>query len=138
MLSKGMTVKDAAERWVNCDLNAFPSDMIATLINADPDSWEEVTEKDEDTAYSYDGYLPIWGWLWQFKDSIDSDWAEEHIREISNCGFRIYRHEDWGLFLGVDGAGYDFYEAHWIPLYKAHGLEWHDPETEMKGEKENA
>ena len=26
--------------------------------------------------------------------------------------------------------GYDFYENHWIPLYKARGLQWHETETE--------
>ena len=30
----------------------------------------------------------------------------------------------------IDGAGYDFYESHWIPLYKARGLQWHETETE--------
>lgn len=26
------------------------------------------------------------------------------------------------------GAGYSFYTEHWIPLYKARGLKWHDKE----------
>lgn len=129
MIKKGMTVKQAAERWVS-EMNVFPSDMIETLMNADPTSWDEMTETDENAPYSYEGDLPIWGWLWQFNDGFDSEWAKEHIHEISNCGFRIYKHENWGLFLGIDGAGYDFYEAHWIPLYKARGLKWHDPETD--------
>lgn len=30
--------------------------------------------------------------------------------------------------IGIDGAGYDFYEAHWIPLYEARGLHWHEGE----------
>lgn len=29
------------------------------------------------------------------------------------------------LYLGIDGAGYDFYESHWIPLYKTLGYSWH-------------
>ena len=79
----------------------------------------------------YYGGLPMWGTLWQFGDSADDWWLEEGdgIRIMSECGFRIYEHEEFGYFFGIDGAGYDFYEAHWIPLYKARGLHWHDEEA---------
>lgn len=33
--------------------------------------------------------------------------------------------DDGDVLLGINGAGYDFYESHWIPLYHALGLEWH-------------
>lgn len=49
---------------------------------------------------------------------------------MSDCGFRIYKSEDYGYFFGIDGAGYSFYEEHWMPLYKARGLHWHDPQAE--------
>jgi len=26
-----------------------------------------------------------------------------------------------GVFLGVNGAGYDFFDSHWIPLYRLFG-----------------
>ena len=75
-------------------------------------------------------FLPMWGTMWSFGDSIDDWWLEEKdgIRIMSECGFRIYHHEEWGYFFGIDGAGYDFYEAHWIPLYDARGLKWHKEE----------
>lgn len=73
--------------------------------------------------------LPMWGTLWSFGDSADDYWLEEldGIELMSRCGFRIYEHEEYGYFFGIDGAGYDFYEAHWLPLYKQRGLRWHDP-----------
>ena len=76
----------------------------------------------------YDDGLPMWGTMWSFGDSADDWWLEEKdgIKVMSECGFRIYEHEEYGYFFGIDGAGYDFYEAHWIPLYKARGLKWHD------------
>lgn len=76
--------------------------------------------------------LPMWGWMWQFDDSADYYWLEEldGVRAMSECGFRVYKHEEWGYFFGIDGCGYDFYEVHWIPLYKNRGLQWHDPATE--------
>ena len=42
----------------------------------------------------------------------------------------MYESGEFGYFFGIDGAGYDFYECHWIPLYKARGLQWHDEMTE--------
>ncbi len=82
---------------------------------------------------NYDG-LPMWGTMWQFGDSCDDHWLEskENRRLMSKCGFRIYEHDEWGYFFGIDGAGYDFYDAHWIPLYKARGLRWHDEAAEKE------
>ena len=76
--------------------------------------------------------LPMWEWMWQFGYSYDDDWLEEKdgIRMMSECGFRIYKHDEWGYFFGIEGAGYDFYEEHWIPLYRKRGLQLHDSETE--------
>ena len=78
-----------------------------------------------------DGFFPMWGTMWQFGDSCDDWWLEENLQTMADCGFRIYQHvgeDGWGYFFGIDGAGYDFYEAHWIPLYKARGLQWHKAE----------
>lgn len=80
--------------------------------------------------------LPMWGTMWQFGDSADDYWLKEMggIQMMSDCGFRIYESDEWGYFFGIDGCGYDFYEAHWIPLYKKRGLQWHDPATELTEE----
>jgi len=65
--------------------------------------------------------------MWNFKNIVDKCWIESEINQkaMTDCGFRIYRHDDYGFVFGIDGAGYDFYEQHWIPLYKARGLQWH-------------
>ena len=75
----------------------------------------------------------MWGTMWAFGDQIDNDWLNpiysdlvgDGLQLMADCGFRIYEQEDYGYVFGIDGAGYDFYEAHWIPLYKARGLKWH-------------
>ena len=81
---------------------------------------------DEFEVDRYD-LLPMWGTMWSFGDSADDWWMEEDngIEKMSACGFRVYCSEEFGYFFGIDGAGYDFYEAHWIPVYKARGLQWH-------------
>ena len=77
-----------------------------------------------------DDGLPMWGTMWEFKNICDEQWLENNLQAVANCGFRIYESEDYGYLIGIDGAGYDFYEAHWIPLYKARGLRWHKANEE--------
>lgn len=47
---------------------------------------------------------------------------------MADCGFRIYEQKDYRFVFGIDGAGYSFLEHHFIPLYKARRLQWHDSE----------
>ena len=170
-----LTIKEKAQRWV-AEMNAFPQEMIETLMKVDIDSWHEVTkpvckdvvfvnvlpDKDElRNKCSGEGsggeiikildnrnyiiklldettiivpqenfelermdFLPMWGTMWSFNNFLDVTWikTEEGQRVMSECGFRIYQHDDWDFFYGIDGAGYDFYTEHWIPLYKKRGL----------------
>lgn len=78
----------------------------------------------------HDDFLPMWGTLWAFGDSVDNWWLEEldGLQAMADCGFRIYEQEDYEYVFGIDGAGYDFYDERWIPLYKARGLKWHKEE----------
>ena len=96
------------------------------------DNGKEIRCENGDFEVDHDDYLPMWGTMWSFGDSCDDWWLEEGngIELMSQCGFRIYESEEFGYFFGIDGAGYDFYESHWIPLYKARGLQWHETETE--------
>ena len=96
------------------------------------DDGTEVKCNEDDFELDRDDYLPMWGTMWSFGDSCDDLWLEEDngIKLMSECGFRIYKNEEFGYFFGIDGAGYNFYESHWIPLYKARGLQWHETETE--------
>lgn len=179
---KGMTISDAAHKWVS-EFNAIPQSMIERLMRAAPDEWEELTlphagsrvhvfdlpdscdtleHLGEIVAYAADlnkyrvdldggpsilvepdnlevvdeDTLPMWGTMWSFGDSCDDYWLgyADGIWVMSDCGFRIYQHKKWGYFFGIDGAGYDFYSEHWIPLYKSRGLQWHDPAAEKAEE----
>lgn len=89
------------------------------------DDEEETVESSWIEPRDYDG-VPMWGYLWEL-DSMDLDWVRENLSKVAECGFKIYEIEKFDLLLiGIDGAGYDFYEEHWIPLYEARGLQWHD------------
>ena len=84
----------------------------------------------DDFYVLYDDKLPMWGYLWQFSDPCDIEWIKNRdgVIVMSELGFRIYEHNEYGVFFGIDGAGFDFYEAYWTPLYDARGLKWHDKE----------
>ena len=116
------------------------AEIAQTCVNGDEDlylvHYDDGTE-DVIEAGSFevirDSYLPMWGTMWAFGDSIDNDWLScefgtDGLRLMSECGFRIYEQEDYGYIFGIDGAGYDFYEEHWLPLYRARGLKWHSTE----------
>ena len=75
--------------------------------------------------------LPMWGTMWAFHEGLDNYWLEHGgLQKMADCGFRIYQQEDYNYIFGLDGAGYDFYESHWIPLYKARGMHWHKEDDE--------
>lgn len=100
------------------------------LIDLDNSEEDAVLSTDEFDV-ERDSFLPMWGTLWAFDEGIDNWWLEEKggLQMMADCGFRIYEQEDYEYIFGIDGAGYDFYEQHWIPLYKARGLHWHDEEA---------
>lgn len=79
-------------------------------------------------------FFPAWGTMWQLP-AMDQDWAEKHLQEIADCGFRIFHSQDLEIIIGIDGGGYDFYEHHWIPPYIARGLKWSD--EDLQGVNEN-
>jgi hypothetical protein len=135
-----ITIREAAEQWVS-QMDHIETAMIDKLMQYEPWAWHEVTvrdddEDDEDEDY---GFLPCWGTMFSFRDSADIDWMdggygiwEEQagIKALSKCGFHVYESDEFGYFFGIDAAGFDFYEAFWIPLYKARGLQWHDIDEE--------
>ncbi len=131
------TEEQAVRAWVS-EMNAIPTSVIEKLLDAGEEISEITPYKDGEEPYAF---LPVWGWMWTFGDGIDEEWATgeylgPHIQEMADCGFRLYQSEDFRLIFGIDGAGYDFYEAHWIPLYRARGLKWHKEVEESEDHAE--
>lgn len=105
-----------------------------TSFGIELDSGTKIRISSDEFEVERDSYLPMWGTLWSFGDSVDDYWLEElnGIKLMSECGFRIFEHDEWGYFFGIDGAGYSFLEKHFIPLYEARNLHWHNPKTEQE------
>jgi hypothetical protein len=89
---------------------------------------EETEVEINDISIENDDLLPMWGTMWTFGSNLDEEWARDNLEIMAKCGFRIYESDELGIYFGIDGAGYDFYKSHWLPLYKARGLHWHDEE----------
>lgn len=113
-------------------------DMESDLYFVEPDEGKMLSVERDGFEVERDGRLPMWGTLWQFGDSADDYWLEEMggLQIMSDCGFRIYSHEEFGFFFGIDAGGFDFYEAFWLPLYNARGLQWHDSNTDKEERNE--
>ncbi len=107
-----------------------------SLYSSGADDAETIVLERDAFEVEYADFFPIWGTMWTFRDSTDVWWLEENggLQAMADCGFRIYEQEDLGYVFGIDGAGYDFYESHWVPLYRKRGLRWHDAETDMQNE----
>ncbi|MBQ3451225.1 MAG: hypothetical protein IJG32_03045 [Selenomonadaceae bacterium] len=96
MFERSQTIRQAAELWIERCLDAINLDIIARLMEYEPDKWCE-------NLCANRGFY-----------RFDNRWLKEWrgLEAMSECGFRIYEHDDFGFFFGIDGAGYDFYEAH--------------------------
>lgn len=80
---------------------------------------------DEENIEWFDGFFPMWGTMW-IVPSLDADWIRRNLEVVKDCGIHVYESDELGIFIGINGAGYDFHESHWIPLYEARGLKWHE------------
>ncbi len=110
-------IREAAKKWVGT-LSEVPHRLFSKLYNFRDEIREITPHDDEDQNFS----PPLWGTLWAFKNEPDNKWIKEEggLEAMARCGFRIFEQEDYGYIFGIDGAGYDFYKAHWIPLYMAY------------------
>ena len=117
---------EAVRKWVN-QFNRIPSRIIEKLHEFGDEIIEITPPIDNEAEFYYNSLLPIWGTMWAFDDPADNQWLDDknNQKAMADCGFRIYKQEDLGYIFGIHGAGYDFFGAHWIPLYKARGLMWH-------------
>lgn len=109
--------------------SATLSDFYSVLL----DNGVEVKVSKDDFEVEHESMLPMWSTMWSFGDTTDDHWllgkyCKNHLQEMADCGFRIYEQEDFGVIFGIDGAGYDFFIAHFVPLYEARGLHWHEEE----------
>lgn len=116
------TETECARCWINEDFEHIP-DWLVTERQDLFDAWEFYGINDSDEY----GYIdaPMWGTYFMPNTSLDTDWLEANAEAVARLGFTLIFHEGCLFAIGIDGAGYDFYEAHWVPLYRLRGFTWH-------------
>lgn len=65
-------------------------------------------------------HYPLWNYVWKCPDNyINSSYM--NVDKLFELGIGVIDHEQ-GYYLFIAEAGYDFYEEHWIPMFKEMGL----------------
>ena len=97
------------------DFDAIPVALFQRLQDlGDYDAITEITIPEDEA-----GFNPLHNVLYAAPDCLWDEWISENAQRLYDvCGLRVFHNEETGYMLGIDGAGYSFAEAHWIPLYK--------------------
>ena len=144
-----MTNLDIVKMRVNEDFNDIRLENVQRIF---PNWYEEtltVEPTDKEVLYNYnkksmtedeleDAKMEMmdtqrevmWGTLFEAKNKfVAENIIDNSDAIISDAGFTIIDlsrenegEYETGVFLGVNGMGYDFFDAHWIPLYKILGV----------------
>lgn len=88
----------------------------------DIDSWDgnEEMEDEDDVEDARQRLLRTW----QEGSFDDESFHDAGWQDVGQTGLIGIEGPEGGIYLGINGAGYDFYESHWAPLYDAMGLKW--------------
>lgn len=103
-------------------------DRVVIAVPEDDEGGERI-EIDFDELCCLDS-IPMWSTLWALYG--EPDYSE--IAMYNDCGISVYRTESDDYYIGINGCGYDFYEAHWLPLYRKMGICWHTTEESWMAE----
>lgn len=125
------------------DYIARPSDKVleaSVKNNFTEKEWEKLSknEKDEKIQEWYDEseHYPMWLTLFEAQDKFLSEKIENDSDGLYKLGIGVITATDWtNACLFIAGAGYDFYDAHFIPMFER--WDWLDikkveKETEAK------
>ena len=90
------------------------------------EEWQAKSEEEKETAiddwYLESEHYPMWNTIFEAKDNFTSEKIIEDIDGLYKLGIGVIAPTDYTLAcLFIAGAGYDFYDHHWIPLFKRWG-----------------
>lgn len=98
--------------------------LMEIMKNEDLDSMFE-TDRIHDMIYEMDHVEIMWNTIFEAVDRYDASWLTENAKEVlEKTGIYVVDisntnipYSDTGVYLAIAGAGYSFYDSHWIPLY---------------------
>lgn len=118
------TEAECAHCWVNEDFDQIPERLVLNQSDFF-EHYEFFGIDDETDEYGYVD-APMWSTYFSPNTRLDADWIADNAEEIARLGFTLIFEDGETFALGIDGAGYDFYESHWVPLYRLRGFTWHE------------
>ena len=100
--------------WVNNEFNTINE----AYLNFEEMELLNYSELEEYKDGEYFECVPMWGYYFEVTSRLLEEIIRDNLEEVTNIGFYVFEHEITGnILLGIDGAGYDFYEDHWEPLH---------------------
>lgn len=123
--------KDEAVHYMVETFNRIPTYVLEPSICLGEYRVEERSEDDDGNYYYEDDTynVPMWGWCWDISDYISYEEIEDYYfkYKLLDLGFTIIKDENGGNYwIGINGAGFNFYDAFWTPLYDVLGFKWHE------------
>ena len=118
-----------------------PSDKILekeAKDNFTDEEWKEKNKEERENAiqdyFNESEHYPMWSTIFEERDDFISDRIMSDIDELYKIGIGVIRPTDYtNACLFIAGAGYDFYDAHWIPLFKH--WEWLKDDKDLEAEE---
>lgn len=110
-------VRNGALRWVN-QWNEIPTPAVTRVARAA--GYEVLAGEPGDGPW-----LTMWGDMWTFKNHLDATWARKNPGAFAAAGLVLFDVQEIGLVFGIDAAGYEFLDDHFVPLYIERGHPWH-------------
>lgn len=108
-LEKAQELKRRVEEWVDRRFNFIQLSVYEELT--DNCLWDYIRETEDEGCENY----PMWGTVFEWRSQSDASYFADKAVEV---GFGIIEGlESFNTTLFIEGAGYSFFGAHWIPLY---------------------
>lgn len=106
------------------ELIISPSDDVIEKTARDLETtrdWDRMTlyQKEDAQSDAMADHYPCWSTIFETKDSFLSDKIIENIDKLYDLGIGVIAATDHTFAcLFIAGAGYDFYDVHWIPMFE--------------------
>lgn len=93
----------------------YPSDDVVKK-EAELNGYDDFNSYMDDFSVNH---FPMWGYVWECDEFyINSEFCD--VDKLYKLGIGVLTMND-KYYLFISGAGYDFYEVHWIPLFEMLG-----------------
>lgn len=114
--TNGKSLRKQVEDRFDKDFNCI---SLCLLEKAYPDLYEHVIHPDNyDFENEEEPLYPMWNTLFEAKDQTMSDILLEKVDDLHKIGIHLMQVDETYVMMFIMGAGYSFYDSHWIPLYR--------------------